>query len=454
MTETLHDLPEGLLPWVASLGPGHITHLERHVARREAWVVDITRDDGSVLAGFLRLDRQPAVASNVSLLREAAICCALTPTDVPVPALLGWSDTYHAALFSRVAGSSDLPAVADLARQRRIMEDFIVAIARLHRLDTDALALEQALGPCPTTAEEAALGDLDAQLHNYAGFLKHYQDPLLSYGADWLRRYVPTDIARISLVQGDTGPVNFLFDRDKVSAVVDWEWGHWGDPMEDLGNICVREFWNPSGGLSGLFQLYEELSGIPYTRAAAQYYRIQQNVRGMIPIHAACAQPALRESLAWYLSYRYVGDRSTCEALADALSITVEPPEMPEKTHTDSVLLAAASATLMRDILPAVNTSFARSRLNDTQVLIACAEREHRYGAAVRAATCEDIARLLGIHPRDETHALTSLMAAIEARSIADEPLVQMLARKAYREEWLYEPAAALYPNRRWSALD
>jgi serine/threonine protein kinase len=74
-------------------------------------------------------------------------------------------------------------------------------------------------------------------------------------------------------------------------------------------NICVREFWNPSGGLTGLFELYEQESGIPYSRFAAQYYRVQQNVRGMIPIHAVCAHAHPRESLAWYLCYRYVGDR-------------------------------------------------------------------------------------------------------------------------------------------------
>lgn len=454
MSEPTHDLPEGLLPWVASLGPGHISRLERHVARREAWVVDITRGDGSVLGAFLRLEREPAVARNVSLQREAAICRALTATDVPVPELLGWSDTHHAALFTRVPGSADLPGVDDPQRQRRIMEDFIGAIARLHCLDLDSLELDETLGARPSTPAEAALGDLDAQLHAFAAFLKHYQDPLLGYGAGWLRRFAPRQIARVSLVQGDTGPVNFLFEDDRVSAVVDWEWGHWGDPMEDLGNICVREFWNPSGGLSGLFERYEQLSGIPYTRAAAQYYRIQQNVRGMIPIHAACSQPGLRESMAWYLSYRYVGDRSTCEALGDAMNVAVEAPPMPDTSTDRSVLLAAASATLQRDVLPALDSPFARSRLNDTRVLVACAEREQRYGEAVRAACCEDIGRLLKTQTRPYEQAIGQLMEAIDEERVADEPLIQLLARKAYREEWLYQPAAALYPERRWAALD
>jgi aminoglycoside phosphotransferase (APT) family kinase protein len=452
---TTHDLPPGLLNWLEGIGKGRITRLERHVARREAWVVDVTADTGAVLEGFLRLDRQPIAGSNVSLRREAGICRALMQTAIPVPALLGWSEEHHAALFSRVPGSADLPGVADKTQQRRVMEGFIDVIAQLHRLDPDDLALDDLLGPRPGNAAEAALGDLDAQLQQFAGFLANYEDPLLSYGVDWLRRFVPQSVARVSLVQGDTGPVNFMFENERVTAVVDWEWGHWGDPMEDLGNICVREFWNPSGGLQGLFRRYEEQSGIPYTRAAAQYYRIQQNVRGMIPIHAACAQPGLRESMAWYLCYRYVGDRSTCEALADAMGIGLERPALPEAVNSGgSILLSAAANTLQRDILPDLHTPFARSRLGDTRVLIECAEREHRYGDAIRADNAAEIAALLGQQPTDYATATARLLGAMQERRIADEPLLQYLARKAYRDEWLYQPAASLYPTRSWSALD
>jgi hypothetical protein len=58
------------------------------------------------------------------------------------------------------------------------------------------------------------------------------------------------------------------------------------------------------------------------------------------------------------------------------------------------------------------------------------------------------------MQPKHYAQAITRLMAAISEGQLADEPLLQLLARKAYREEWLYQPAAALYPNRRWAALD
>jgi thiamine kinase-like enzyme len=40
----------------------------------------------------------------------------------------------------------------------------------------------------------------------------------------------------VVFVHGDYGPNNLLLDRDAraVTAVVDWEWAHAGDPVEDL----------------------------------------------------------------------------------------------------------------------------------------------------------------------------------------------------------------------------
>ena len=47
-----------------------------------------------------------------------------------------------------------------------------------------------------------------------------------------------------------------------------------------------------------------------------------------------------------------------------------------------------------------------------------------------------------------------ALDQAIAAEKLDDEPLLQYLSRRAYRDEWLYSPAVELYPGREWSALD
>lgn len=453
--EFRHDLPDGMVEWIAEVGGGEITRLDRHVARREAWVVDVTRPDGSVLEGFLRLERTPAgPRSSTSLARETRIIQALGPAGIPVPEVYGVNDDLHCTLFERVRGRSDIDKLDDPRQQRAVMEDFIRVIARMHTLDLEALGLDDAMPYLPTTPREAALNDVDLALEQWSGFLSTYRDPLITFGVRWLRRNAPTSMARLSLVQGDTGPVNFMFDGDEVSAIIDLEWGHYGDPLEDLGNICVREFWNPSGGLAGLFHLYERESGIGYTKFAAQYYRVQQNVRGMIPIHAVSVNAHPRESLAWFLCYRYLGDRATCESLAEAAGVTVARPEMPEDIGGTDVLAEAAVWSLEKDVAPHLDDAFATSRAGDAAILIRIMDRRRRYGARLDEIEVEELTPLLGARPASRAEGMAALVDRIEADDIDDDAVIGYLTRRAYRDEWLYAPAVSLYPERRWSPLD
>src|SRR5262249_634967 len=136
----------------------------------------------------------------------------------------------------------------------------------------------------------------------------------------------------------------------RVSAIIDWEWGHFGDPLEDLGNIRVREFWNPSGGLRGLFARYEQRSGIPVDPFRVIYYGVQQNVRGMVGIHEIAAYGDATRPMAWYLAYKSVGDRATAEAMAEGMGIAVERPPLPEEAGEPDPLALGACLTIDRDV--------------------------------------------------------------------------------------------------------
>ena len=257
-------------------------------------------------------------------------------------------------------------------------------------------------------------------------------------------------------MQGDTGPVNFMFDGDRVSAIIDLEWAHLGDPLEDIGNICVREFWNPSGGLDGLFHLYEAESGIPYERFAAQYYRVQQNVRGMIPIHFITENAHPRESLAWYLCYRYVGDRSTCESIAEAAGITVERPELPADDDGErDIVAAAAVCSLERDVRPKLDRRLrhlAGQGRRDAHPDHGPPPPLRRRPSTPSSATSWPRCSAPGPPPGPRARGCSTRPSA--PGSVDDAAVITYLTRRAYRDEWLYEPAVSLYPERTWSALD
>jgi aminoglycoside phosphotransferase (APT) family kinase protein len=450
----MSDLPAGMLDWVSEVAGGPVVRAERHVARREAWVVDVQRPDEWVLEGFLRLEREPKPGNWWSLEKETAIVTALGSTDVPVAGVYGWNPDLTCALFERVAGTG---AIADAAPENRrvIMEQFIDAIAAMHRLDLDALGLPNLPGlQRPSTARECALNEVDAILGTWTGFLASYTDPLITYGLDWLRRFAPEQVARVSLVQGDTGPGNFVFDGDQLTAIVDVEWGHLGDPLEDLGNLCVREFWTPSGCLdAALLARYEQQSGIPVDLATVRYYRVQQNVRGMIPIHAATRFSGAQEPIAWYLAYQYIGDRATCDAIAESMGITLIAPELPDEGEP-GVLAQAVDHILAHEVQPAVDGVFAKSRLADAQRMVACIDRLRRFEKTIAELELDALGELLGSRPETVAEGISAVDAGISARRFDDDQVLPYLAGRCRRLEWLYAPACALYPDRDWATLE
>jgi aminoglycoside phosphotransferase (APT) family kinase protein len=73
----------------------------------------------------------------------------------------------------------------------------------------------------------------------------------------------------VTLVHGDFRNGNLIVGPDGVRAVLDWELAHFGDPMEDLGWLCVNS-WRfgiidkPVGGFGQLSELiagYESAGG-------------------------------------------------------------------------------------------------------------------------------------------------------------------------------------------------
>ena len=93
--------------------------------------------------------------------------------------------------------------------------------------------------------------------------------PVIEYGFRWLAARLPPPGRRV-LVHGDYRVGNVMFGADGVRVILDWEQAHVGDPMEDLGWMCVRA-WRfgsplPVGGIGerdAFFAAYERAGGGP-----------------------------------------------------------------------------------------------------------------------------------------------------------------------------------------------
>jgi hypothetical protein len=92
--------------------------------------------------------------------------------------------------------------------------------------------------------------------------------------------------------------------------------------------------------------------------------------------------------------------------------------------------------------------------VRDVKTLVSCMDRKRRYGPALEAIECDELGALLGSRPGSLEEGFETLDGAIRERRLEDQPLIQYLTRHAYRDEWLYAPAVALYPDRFWAEID
>ena len=120
-------------------------------------------------------------------------------------------------------------------------------------------------------------------------------------------------------MQGDTGPGNFMFEGDRVTHLVDWEIAHFGDPMEDLAAICVRDMVTPFAHLPTLFARYGEVSGTDVDLDRVRYHRVSKCVRSLFAILSFTSQPSDAPEFAIWQAWRLLYIKSACQALAEAM---------------------------------------------------------------------------------------------------------------------------------------
>jgi len=105
-------------------------------------------------------------------------------------------------------------------------------------------------------------------------------------GVDLVSRALPAR-APTTLVHGDFRTGNFLVGPDGLQAVLDWEFAHWGDPMDDLGWLCLRD-WRfgavalPAGGIcrrERFYRAYGAAAGVQVDPARVHFWEIVGNLR-------------------------------------------------------------------------------------------------------------------------------------------------------------------------------
>jgi aminoglycoside phosphotransferase (APT) family kinase protein len=166
-----------------------------------------------------------------------------------------------------------------------------VALAKIHTIDVAKHGLDALPAPPPDVSPAAHEVDKFEQVYRAVTPEPH---PAFELAFRWLRAHLPSSTRR-TLVHGDYRIGNIMFGREGLRAILDWELAHVGDPVEDLGWLCVRS-WRfggekPAGGIGTreeLWRSYEAAGGAPVDPTHARFWEAFGNLRwGIICITQA-----------------------------------------------------------------------------------------------------------------------------------------------------------------------
>lgn len=314
--QTLDDLVSGLGELIrAEHGPDFEIRDARWLtggASKLQMAFSLVWDRQQDAAGTRMVLRMEPAASvcETSRLREFQLLQAFHEV-VPVPAPY-WVDIhgehlpYPALVYAYVDGvtkptrtTSNVSGLGTNLGQHlrgRLASQFVDQLARIHLAQVDQPTLSALdLPPGGTGAATLALNwwervwdeDSDEDV------------PLMRLAAAWMRANLPM-CDRHSIVHADYRTGNFLFDEDQaeITAWLDWELGHVGDPHEDLAWSMSPAFGhraeNGSDFLTcgllpeaSFIDAYQRASGIDVDARTLHFYRVLSAYKAIVIVLGA-----------------------------------------------------------------------------------------------------------------------------------------------------------------------
>lgn len=246
---------------------------------RDNWLFDLV-DGGEREPLILRTDPEGGLIDTDRAV-EFAVLAGLEGSGLPTP-VARWLDADGSGLgrpsliMRRLGGECDYRVLRNDSRpldeRVGLARTFCELLAAVHTVPWRGSGLETTLvDPGP----EAARAELD----RWAAILHTDQLepwPELEYAIVVLGERAPRSTGTV-LVHADFKPGNILLDGDRVTALLDWELAHLGDPLEDLGWVTqpLRAGEHTIDGVweaDDLVAHYERVTGSTVDRAALAWW--------------------------------------------------------------------------------------------------------------------------------------------------------------------------------------
>ena len=263
-------------------------------ASRQTWSFDATIEQPGgqteTLPLILRSDPHEGPQSEMDRTLEYRLIETVHAAGVlaPKPYFLG-DDSLGVPFFimERIEGETiprRLFRDPGFAEARKVMAQQLgTRLARIHRIPPEQYRHLPLAGP------QEGRSPAEEEIKRYEDmYAERAREPHLAFelAFRWLRQHIPTQQEQV-LVHGDYRMGNVIFGPEGVRSILDWELAHLGDPLEDLGWMCVRSwrFGNdamPVGGVGkreDFWRAYEDAGGYPVDPVRARFWEIFGNLR-------------------------------------------------------------------------------------------------------------------------------------------------------------------------------
>lgn len=227
----------------------------------------ILRKDAVQTGGSMSLCIDKALEFNVVMAAKAAHVPVATP----------YFEFESGYVMQRLEGET-LP--------RKILRDERFQVARANLTEQCAKALAEI--HATTIADSLPCYTALAQLSELERLFRDYDvaSPVFEVAFRWLKENAPTTV-ETTLVHGDFRNGNLMVSTHGLAGVLDWELAHQGDPVEDLGWLCVNA-WRfgtttlPVGGFGqreALLNAYARYSGRNVSSDRLHYWEVFGTLR-------------------------------------------------------------------------------------------------------------------------------------------------------------------------------
>jgi aminoglycoside phosphotransferase (APT) family kinase protein len=424
--------------WLARHLDATITRIDRQGRWRPAWFVDAVTSDGSALPLYIRGEREQSSGSH-GLRREYEVHRAMEAGGVIVPRLYGFIEELPASVMAMVPGRSNLDTCEDAAARDRILGELAGQMALIHSLDI--APFQEAGLALPDNAQDSALALFDPFHDSYQRYHQR-PDPTLEFCARWVLRNVPQtgEAARFTVCDGG----QFMFDGDRLTAMMDFEMSALGDPIIELASLRIRGQWEGLGDLPAFYERYEKISGRKVDRQRVRFHTAAFALAGALgsalAVDQYLASPSPNADYVEYQCWVVWEVKIAMEAIGEHMGMPLAYPVVPDpvKSPANGAVFALNAALGLEAGGAAGRDSVAAYRDGVRVAIGQHLDRIDQWGAAFEQEYLDDAAALLGARPASVEDANAQLEELVkQAGPDLDETLLRVLHRRVCRQAWL-----------------